>query len=106
MGGTFLNKIVGFDHLTDIVGWVRAEIVATVSQFADRQIILADVIEDDGLRGVEIAHPFQIKIFRTISQNWRCSRSIMRIALKYSSISNTVSYGVVAARNLLCLRAS
>jgi hypothetical protein len=45
---------------------VEAEIVATVSQFADRHIILADVIEDDGLRGVEIAHPFQIKIFRTI----------------------------------------
>ena len=61
MGGTFLNKIVGLDHLADIVGWVRAEILASVSQFTDRHIILADVIEDDGLRGVEIAHPFRIK---------------------------------------------
>jgi hypothetical protein len=105
MGGTFLNKIVGLDHLADIVGWVRAEILASVSQFTDRHIILADVIEDDGLRGVEIAHPFGIKFPRHL-KNWRCNRSIMRIALKYSSISNTVSYGVVAARNLLCLRAS
>ena len=103
MGGAFLNKIVGFDHLADIVGWVRAEIVATVSQFTNRHIILTDVIEDDSLLSVEIAHPFRIKIFRTISKNWRCSRSIMRITLKYSSISNPVSYGVVAARNLLCL---
>ena len=56
-----MNKIVGLDHLADIVGWVRAEILASVSQFTDRHIILADVIEDDSLPCVEIAHPFGIK---------------------------------------------
>ena len=56
-----MNDIVGLDHLADIVGWVRAGILASVSQCTDRHIILADVIEDDGLRGVEIAHPFGIK---------------------------------------------
>ena len=56
-----MNKIVGFDHLADILGWVRADIAATVSQFANLHIILADVIEDDGLRVVESTHPVQIK---------------------------------------------
>ena len=56
-----MNKIVGFDHLADILGWVRADIAATVSQLANRHIILADVIEDDGLRVVESTHPVQIK---------------------------------------------
>jgi len=58
-----LDEIVGLDHLADVIGRVRAQIVTTVGQFTDRHIVLADVIEDDRLRGIEIAHAFRIEDF-------------------------------------------
>ena len=41
--GTFVMDVAGFDKLLQIVGHVRAQIVAARAQFARRQFLIADI---------------------------------------------------------------
>ena len=61
MGRAFLDQVIGLDHLADVIGRVGTEIVISVREFADGHVVLADMIEDDRLRRVEIAHAFRVE---------------------------------------------
>ena len=62
MQGPFLNKIAVLDHLLDVVRNIRPEIVASRRQFADGEIVVADIVQDQALNVVDIVDtsPFQL----------------------------------------------
>ena len=61
LGRAFPDQVIGLDHLADFIGWVGTEIVTSVREFANGHVVLADVIGDDCLRRVEIAHAFYVE---------------------------------------------
>lgn len=62
MGRAFLNQVIVLDHLADVVGNVRSEIVAPVRQFADSQLVLADIIQDHRLDVVHVLNVLPLKL--------------------------------------------
>src|SRR3546814_332117 len=57
----FLPDIAVRHHLLQSVGDVRAEIVAALGEFADREFLLADVEEDQGLDVVDVVDAERIE---------------------------------------------
>src|SRR5262249_6691708 len=62
VGRTLVFEVTVLDHLLHVVGDVRAEVVAAVGQFADRQLLVADVEENEGLDVVDVLDAEAIKL--------------------------------------------
>ena len=50
-----MMQIAGFDQFLDIVRDVRTEVIAARAQFASGQLLVGDIIQQQGLNGVDIA---------------------------------------------------
>ena len=62
MGRPFLLEIAVLDHLLDIIRHVGAQIVTAVGQFADRELLLADVRQDQSLDIVDIGDARSVEL--------------------------------------------
>ena len=50
-----MMQIAGFDQFLDIVRDVRTEVIAARAQFAGGQFLVADIIKQQGLHGIDVA---------------------------------------------------
>ena len=50
-----MMQIAGFDQFLDIVRDVRTEVIAARTQFAGGQFLVADIIKQQGLHGIDVA---------------------------------------------------
>ena len=62
VGRAFLAEIAILDQLLDVVGDIRAQVVAARGQFADRQLLVADVRQDQALHVVDVLDPEPIEL--------------------------------------------
>jgi hypothetical protein len=62
MGRALLDQVAVLHHLANIVRHVRAEIVATVRQFTDRQLFLTDIEQNQRLNIVDVLDPETVKL--------------------------------------------
>ena len=86
-----LNQVSSLDHLAHIVGGIGAKIIAAVGQLSDGHILFLDMIQDNRLRGIESANTFGIEYLPQHFKELAMQTPVIRIALRYSSISNPVS---------------
>jgi hypothetical protein len=63
MRRAFLFQIAVFDHLFDVIGNIGAEIISTVRQFADSQLFLADIGQDERLDIVDIGDTRTVQFY-------------------------------------------
>ena len=52
--GSFLLQIVGFEEMAHVVGHVRANIIATIDQFPDRDFRILDIHEQQCLNSIDV----------------------------------------------------
>ena len=57
-----LRQVVVLDHLADVVGHVRAQVIAPVGELAHRQVVLADIVEDQRLNVVDVLHAQPVEL--------------------------------------------
>ena len=62
VGRALLEQIAVLDHLLDVVGYVRAQVIAALGEFAHRQLLLADIEEDQGLNVVEVTNAQAVQL--------------------------------------------